>query len=191
MGVNTYEKYKKAYRDGVFKIEWSIMATPPSEFREPFYESMLVYSRRKVDYQRYIELLRTGVRAGDDHAAYALSSICLHGIEDANVDWAIDTKTGLRLLRRATRSVHMAMTELASFYEGGEFGVRKSEKRAFELFLKAVAFGSVAARYHLGRCYYLGIGTRPNRRKAIALVRASVGLGFPAYSDDLAASSAP
>lgn len=73
----------------------------------------------------------------------------------------------------------MAMVELASAYENGEAGLRPNPRKAFALFERAVTFGSISGRFHLARCYYVGIGTRVNRRKAASLFRAAAALGFP------------
>jgi TPR repeat protein len=151
------------------------------DWHEPFYEALAHMFSEKRDTPGYIRALERGARAGDDHAAYALGSAYLHGLYKPTFRWKKDRRRGLALIRRATRSVHMAMTELASFYESGEHGLRKSEKRAFQLFARAVEYGSIVARFHLGRCYYLGVGTKPDRRKGMALIRASARLGFPAY----------
>lgn len=153
----------------------------PLEFSEPFYASLIELSRRRTDWKKYVELLEVAARAGDDQASYALSSMCLH--RSTQPKWRLDVPRGVRLLRRAARSVHLAMTELAMCHESGDFGVRRSERKAFELFTRAVEFGSVVARYHLGRCLYYGVGTPVNRRKAAALFREAAKLGFPVYED--------
>jgi uncharacterized protein len=155
------------------------MAADTDEFHEPYYASLIELSRTRTDYRKYMTLLDTAMMAGDDHACYALSSMYLHGNVFEGVDWKVDAKHGLRLLRRASRSVHLAMTELASFYETGEFGLRPNAKKAFELFSRAVKFGSVSSRFHLGRCYYFGVGTKVDRRRGRALFKVAAELGFP------------
>lgn len=151
-------------------------ASPDSYF-EPYYEAMLELSSPRTDWKRYVELLERAASAGDDHAAYALSSMYLHGFD--KVAWKTDPRRGLRLLQKASRSVHLAMVELASIYEAGDFGCRKNTKRAFALFSRGVIYGSVVARYHAGRCIYYGIGTRPDPRSGMRLIRSAARLGFP------------
>lgn len=147
------------------------------QFFEPFYLSLVELARADTDEARYVELLERGVRAGDDHAAYALGSLLVHG--DGGVNRNVTR--GLRLMERATRSVHLAMLEMATIYESGDHGVRANEKKAFGLFARAVEYGSVVARFHLGRCHYLGIGTTVDKRKGNALIRAAARLGFAAW----------
>lgn len=157
------------------------MESPP--FFEPYYRSLAEVGRTDTDWNKYAELLEVGAAAGDDHACYALASLCLHGVPLREQHYPRNVRRGLALLRRATRSVHLAMTELAAIYESGELGVRRNRGRAFELFERAVKFGSITARFHLGRCYYFGIGTRRNRPKAMQLFRAAAKLGFPVYQE--------
>ena len=151
---------------------------------EPFYASLILAAQENPNWAQYLSLVERGVWAGDDHSCYAAATLDLHGPPEPGVRWRRDRRRGIRLLRRASRSVHMAMLELASAYENGEAGLRRSPRRAFELFERAVSFGSIAGRFHLGRCYYFGIGTRVNRRKAARLFRTAAGLGFPVYDSE-------
>jgi TPR repeat protein len=153
------------------------MTSSHDGYFEPYYDALLELSKAQTDWNRYIQLLQRAEAAGDDHAAYALSSLYLHGFDQ--LAWRKNRRLGLRLLRKATRSVHLAMVELASIYEGGEQGCRKNSRKAFALFMKSVSFGSVVGRYHAGRCLYHGIGTRSNRAKALRLLRSAAKLGFP------------
>lgn len=151
------------------------------KFMEPFYESLIEISVAPTDWKRYVALLEAASSAGDDHAKYALSSVCLHGLGD--LETPRDIARGLKLLRDASRSIHLAMTELATIYESGDFGVKPSSRKAKELFERAAEYGSIAARYHLGRCFYYGVGTPVNRRKAARLFGEAAKLGFPVYED--------
>lgn len=160
------------------------MATESREFVEPFYASLAEFFSTEINYPRYLELLEQGVRAGDDNAAYALGSLLVHGGGGDGKAIKTNVKRGVRLIEAATRSVHLAMVEMATFCESGEFGVSKNEKRAHALFRKAVEHGSVVARYHLGRCSYFGIGTKVDKRRARTLFRAAARLGFAAWEHD-------
>jgi TPR repeat protein len=151
---------------------------------EPHYASMIVVAQENVNWPQYLAFVQLGVEAGDDHSCYAAATLDLHGPPTPKVRWRRDTRRGVKLLQRATRSVHMAMLELASAYENGDFGLRPNPKKAFELFERAVSFGSIAGRYHLSRCYHFGIGTRRDPRKASRLFRAAAELGFPVDDDD-------
>jgi TPR repeat protein len=148
-------------------------------FFEPHYTSMILLSQENTNWRQYLALVDLGVQAGDDHSCYAAATLDLHGPPQPGVRWRRDVRRGIKLLERASRSVHMAMLELASLYENGEAGLRPNPKKAFALFERAVSFGSIAGRYHLARCYDLGIGTRVNRRKAASLLREAAALGFP------------
>ena len=46
------------------------------------------------------------------------------------------------------------------------FGVSKDEKRAFELFLKAVSLSDAHAIKHVSECYQKGIGTDMDLNKS-------------------------
>lgn len=161
----------------------------PDSF-EPFFQAEIEFNRADPDFEKYVQLLETALRAGDDLAAYAVGSMYLHGPPVDEIQWPRDKKRGIALLRQASRSVHMAMAELASIYEAGEHGVRRSEKKAFEYFRRAVEFGSVCGRYHLGRCYYYGVGTPVNKRRATKLFREAAALGFPVYATGTSAEQA-
>ena len=57
---------------------------------------------------------------------------------------------------------------LGRYYEEG-IGVEKSEKKAVELYEKAVEKGNNGAEYLLAKCYEFGIGVEKNERKAFDL----------------------
>jgi len=116
--------------------------TDDTKFWEPFYASLIELSRPNPDYRAYRAMLEWGVRAGDDHARYVLSSWHLHGAPDDDPAWRPDVARGLRLLRLASRTGHMAMTEPASIPENGDPGVPRNEKQAFALFARAAEHGS-------------------------------------------------
>lgn len=61
-----------------------------------------------------------------------------------------------------------ARLPLAEYYESGQGGWKNNDK-AFQLYNDAGAYnGNKDAEYHLGRCYYEGIGTVKNLPKALA-----------------------
>ncbi len=70
----------------------------------------------------------------------------------------------MALFRQAAQhNVTDALYDLANSYEKGE-GVKKSERQAFEHYLRAALYGDKQAVYEVGRCYYHGIGIKRDRR---------------------------
>jgi TPR repeat protein len=64
------------------------------------------------------------------------------------------------LLREAAEGGHAeAAYDLAVCYEKGA-GVKKSEKKASRLYLKAALLGDKQSIYEVGRCYWHGLGVR-------------------------------
>lgn len=142
----------------------------------PFQASLIELFSPATDWKRYRALLEEGVRAGEDQAAYALGSMYLAGSRTPKL--RKDVARGIGLVTRASRSVPMAMVELASAYELGLYGLRIDPREAFRLFRRSVSYGSIVGRFHLGRCYRHGIGTRANARKARACFDEAASLGF-------------
>jgi|JI10StandDraft_1071094.scaffolds.fasta_scaffold42412_5 TPR repeat protein len=144
---------------------------------EPFDASLIELSGQETDWSRYLALVKLGVQAGDDRAMYALGSLMLSGSTKPKV--VRNRAEGLRLLRRATRSVPMAMLEYAVLLESGVGGVEKDEQLAFAMFKRAERYGSVAARFHVARCLLAGTGVAVDRRGAARRLKRCLELGWP------------
>jgi uncharacterized protein len=71
------------------------------------------------------------------------------------------------LLRQAAKeNIPDALYDLAVSYEKG-VGVRKSEKKAYELYVQAAVWGEKQSFHEVGRCLYYGIGAERDRRLAL------------------------
>ena len=82
-----------------------------------------------------------------------------------------DYARAVELYRKAAGQGHVdAMCNLALCMEQGQ-GVPRDEEGAFLWFQEACEKkGSENARYHLGRCYFRGIGTPKSDRKAAVVL---------------------
>ncbi len=69
-----------------------------------------------------------------------------------------------------------AMEALARCYDKG-YGVLKDEKKAIELYERAVELGNARAMYNLGVCYKYGEGVPKDMNKAIELYERAAALG--------------
>ena len=65
-----------------------------------------------------------------------------------------------------------AICTLAHIYMNG-LGVKKDEKHAFELYLKAASLGDTHAMEHVAECYEKGIGTEIDLSKSKEYLKAS------------------
>lgn len=73
------------------------------------------------------------------------------------------------------------INEEARYY----FNKKKDYKKAFELFDKASS-GSPRAKYNLGYfCYYLGKGTKKDKRKGLELIKQAADSGYKTAADTL------
>lgn len=120
------------------------------------------------------ELLERAAKKNDPDAEYALATWYLHGNELVSAN----KRTAISMLRKATQAgVSAAAFDLAVCYERGE-GVKKSEERAFSLFVQAALAGDIQAYYEVGRMYYYGIGTVRNRALAKTWLQKASKLGY-------------
>ena len=134
------------------------MKQPPGE---SLYEVALAEARKKhPEYPKVIATLREATEKGNPDAAYALASWYLWGKKPHIKP---DHKVAVRLLRTAVAAGNSdAMWDLAVCYDNGN-GVRISEKKAFELYLRAALRGDARSTMELARRYYWGSGTRQDR----------------------------
>jgi TPR repeat protein len=108
------------------------------------------------------DLLVSADSAGDARATYALATWYLHGTKFTKRDIA----RGTELLQRAVKkNIPDAAHDLAVSFEKG-IGVQKSERKAFELYVRAALLGDRQSLYEVGRMYYHGIGASKNRHLA-------------------------
>ena len=139
------------------------------EGSKPYQLALREALKKRPDYKQVLALLKRALKQGDPYAAYALATWYLHGSRG----FKKDIRKGTALLKQAAQgAVASANYDLAVSHENG-IGVRKNEKRAFELYLTAALLGDKSAFFETGRCYFYGIGTKQDRRTAkIWLTRA-------------------
>src|SRR5260363_218266 len=68
------------------------------------------------------------------------------------------------------------INKLADNFQKG-IGIKKDERKAFELYLKADEMGDAAGTCNVGNCYLNGIGVERNFRKAFAYYQKSAEMG--------------
>ena|ERR1700749_2793 len=105
------------------------------------------------------DLLVAADKEGDVRATYALATWYIFGSPFTK----IDHRNANKMLRKASDGgVADAAYDLAVSYEKG-IGIRKSEARAFELYVRAALLGDAQSHHEVGRMYYWGIGVARNR----------------------------
>jgi TPR repeat protein len=139
-----------------------------------FDRALKIAQAQKTPSRKAYDLLRKADAAGDVRATYALATWYLFG--------SPFTKVNLRhanaMLRRAAAGGSAdAAYDLAVSYEKGA-GIRKSEVRAFELYVQAALLGDAQSHYEVGRMYFWGIGTPRNRTLAEAWFKKAKSLGI-------------
>ncbi len=119
--------------------------------------------RKGGDLKKAYKLLNNAYKAGDERATYALGTWYLYGRDDLvekNLTRAV------ALLREAAEANHPdALHDLAVCYAKGA-GVRRSDSKAAELYLRAALHGDKQSAYETGRCYWHGTGVQRDRRVA-------------------------
>jgi TPR repeat protein len=141
---------------------------------EPFEQALPLLFEPDVPWAEAGSLLTMASAAGHDYATYALATWYLFGRPELGI--RKNRVKAVSLLKRASRSCGLAMSELAVCYETGR-GTEKDLRVAFLLYRKATRFGVIKAWFDLQRCYYWGIGTPRDRRKADAALRKAEALG--------------
>ncbi len=119
------------------------------------------------------DLLLKADKSGDARATYALATWYLHGSEFTKR--SIPRATAL-LKIAAAADIAAANFDLAVSYKKG-IGVRKSESKAFELYVKAALLGDADSHLEVGRMYFHGLGIQRNRRLADIWIKKGESLG--------------
>jgi TPR repeat protein len=129
--------------------------------------------KTKPNIAQALKELQRASDKGDASAAYALGTWHLHGKHVK-----VDMRRGAVLLKQAAAAnIPEALYDLAVCYEKGA-GVRESEKKAYELYLRAALWGDRQSIYEVGRCLFYGIGADRNRRLARFWLTRAKSLGL-------------
>jgi hypothetical protein len=84
-----------------------------------------------------------------------------------------------RLQKHADKGNGEAQVMLGDAYRDGYMGLRKSPKRALQLYQLAAAQGHAGGQSHLGSCYESGQGVKINFKTAAQWYRRAAEQGFP------------
>ena len=118
--------------------------------------------------------------AGDVISQYELGVLCING-------WGVeqDIEGGSMWLKRAADAgFFMAMDDLGVLYKERALGKGK-EKDAWSYFLRAAGLGYRGGEFHLGECYYEGIGVEPDLEKAVTCYKRALAHGSMEAADAL------
>lgn len=128
------------------------------------YEAALREAKRRGgDLKRAHVLLTRAHKRKDARATYALATWYLFGQKGVVEK---DLRRAVVMLREAAAANHAdALHDLAVCYAKGA-GVRRSDRKAAELYLRAALEGDKQSAYEMGRCYWHGIGVQRDRRVA-------------------------
>ena len=143
---------------------------------EPFDAALIDLYASRVDWNRYRTLVELAAMSGDDRARYAMATWYLHGHEELRV--RRNPKRARELLLLAARSSALAMCDLAFAYETGKLGFTRDPRRAYALYRRAARFGSIGARFDVGRCLVHGIGVRQDRQRGERVLQDAARLGY-------------
>lgn len=118
--------------------------------------------------------------AGDVISQYELGVLCING-------WGVeqDIEGGSMWIKRAADAgFFMAMDDLGVLYKERALGKGK-EKDAWSYFLRAAGLGYRGGEFHLGECYYEGIGVEPDLEKAVTCYKRALAHGSMEAADAL------
>jgi hypothetical protein len=92
---------------------------------------------------------------------------------------ATEAESVRRLQKHVDKGNAEAQFCLGQAYDFGAFGLKKSFKRASQLYELAAAHGHAIAQYNLGVCYYSGQGVKINYKTAALWYRRAAEQGYP------------
>jgi len=90
-----------------------------------------------------------------------------------------DAETLLQLQKHADEGNADAQVQFGDQYRDGEMGLKKSLKRAFQLFERAATQGNFRGQVQLGECYRLGNGVKINNKTAAGWYQRAAEQGYP------------
>ena len=90
-----------------------------------------------------------------------------------------DAETLVRLQGRVDKGDKVAQFNLGCTYRKGGYGLKKSRKRAAQLFELSAAQGYALAQFNIGLCYYNGIGgVKMDKQKALKYYMLAAKQGY-------------
>ncbi|WP_439568603.1 tetratricopeptide repeat protein [Sphingopyxis sp.] len=119
---------------------------------DEYAKALDICRREKPDFLQAHDLLVEAKKMGDLRATYALATWYLNG----NDFIERDEKKGVSLLKSLeTSNIPEALFDLAVSYDYGKF-VRKNQKKAFSLYMRAALLGDTASCDQLSQYYSEG-----------------------------------
>jgi TPR repeat protein len=124
-------------------------------------EARRLLSEAPPKYSAAYDALLAAANGGSPEAQYALGTWHLHGTYVVR-----DVMKAVAYLRMAAdQDFPSALFDLAVCYETG-VGIEKSDRAAFELYLRAALAGDLQASFEVGRCWRFGVGIAADERLA-------------------------
>lgn len=141
---------------------------------KPYLSALKIMQSKAPDKAKAFKYLQRAFELKDASAAYALATWYLHGIYVKK-----DLKRGVKFLRQAisTEYIPEAFYDLAISYEKG-LGIKKDEKKAYDLYLNAAIWGHKKSYFEVGRCLFYGLGVSKNKSLARSWLKRAEILGY-------------
>ena len=172
--VNDAETGKALFLDGKYDESYRYLkaASSAGDAECTYYLGQCYFLGEGVaaDHKEALKLFSRAAKKNIAEAQYVLYLMYLDGIAvepDA-------VKANMWLKKAAEGGLEEAMINLGDYY------IQEEEyTKGYEWYVKADSQGIPAAKYKLGRCYYMGYGVEENNYIAIDLFRDAYRLGVP------------
>ena len=135
----------------------------------------------KRDQEKSLTALEKSAVTGEPGAWVELASLLYRRAEEIV---AVDETLNHRILEKATAGDVISQYELGVLYKERALGKGK-EKDAWSYFLRAAGLGYRGGEFHLGECYYEGIGVEQNLEKAVTCYKRALAHGSMEAADAL------
>ena len=135
----------------------------------------------KRDQEKSLTALEKSAVTGEPGAWVELASLLYRRAEEIV---AVDETLNHRILEKATAGDVISQYELGVLYKERALGKGK-EKDAWSYFLRAAGLGYRGGEFHLGECYYEGIGVEQDLEKAVTCYKRALAHGSMEAADAL------
>ena len=129
------------------------------------------------DIRKAYELMKWSADKGYADAQYNMAGAYLVG---DTYDLQQNVEKGIRYLKLAAEQRDSyAMRMLGKYHLTGEYGIQKSNKKAFYYLSEAAKGDNIDALFEVSELYYFGVGTRKSIKKSIEYCKAAADKGYP------------
>ncbi len=129
------------------------------------------------DIRKAYELMKWSADKGYADAQYNMAGAYLVG---DTYDLQQNVEKGIRYLKLAAEQRDSyAMRMLGKYHLTGEYGIQKSNKKAFYYLSEAAKGDNIDALFEVSDLYFLGMGTRKSIKKSIECCKAAADKGHP------------